>query len=160
MKGILVIVQKINEYMQVISGAALTFIVLLTTADVILRAFGHPITGTYEVVAMCGGIVIGFVMPITAWLRGQIYVDFVVKKFSPPVQNVVNVITRCVGIGIFTVVGLNVVKIGNDFRRAGEISSSLQLPLYPIAYAVAFSFFVLATVLVCDILKISGGKYE
>jgi TRAP-type C4-dicarboxylate transport system permease small subunit len=160
MKGILAIVLKLNEYMQVISGAALTFIVLLTTIDVILRAFGHPITGTYEIVAMCGGIVIGFVAPITAWLRGHIYVDFVVKKFSVPVQNVVNVITRCVGIGVFLMVGLNVVKIGNNFRRADEISSSLQLPLYPIAYAVAFSFFVLATVLVCDILKISGGKYE
>jgi TRAP-type C4-dicarboxylate transport system permease small subunit len=160
MKGILAAVLKLNEYMQVVSGAALTFIVLLTTVDVILRAFGHPITGTYEVVAMCGGIVIGFVAPITAWLRGHVYVDFLVKKFSRRVQNVVNVITRCVGIGMFTLVGSNVVKIGNNFRRADEISNSLQLPLYPIAYAVALSFFVLAAVLICDILKISGGTYE
>lgn len=151
---------KLNKFMQVISGAALTFIVLLTTADVIMRAFGRPIIGTYEIVAMCGGIVIGFITPITAWLRGHVYVDFLVKKFSNPVQNVVNVITRCVGIGMFVMVGLNVVKIGNNFRRAGEISSSLQLPLYPIAYAVALSFFVLAMALVCDILKIRGGKYE
>jgi TRAP-type C4-dicarboxylate transport system permease small subunit len=160
MKGVLAAVLKINEYMQVISGAALTFIVLLTTVDVILRAFGHPITGTYEVVAMCGGVVIGFVAPITAWRRGHVYVDFVVKKFSKKVQNVVNVITRCVGIGMFVLVGSNVVKIGNNFKRADEISNSLQLPLYPIAYAVALSFFVLALVLICDILKISGGTYE
>jgi TRAP-type C4-dicarboxylate transport system permease small subunit len=151
---------RLNKVMQVISGAALTAIMLLTTADVIMRAFGHPIIGTYEIVAMCGGIVIGFITPITAWLRGHIYVDFVVKKFSSPVQKVVNVITRCVGIGLFLMLGLNVVKIGNNFRKAGEISSSLQLPLYPIAYAVAFSFFVLAMVLVCDILKIQGGNYE
>lgn len=151
---------KLNKFMQVISGAALTFIVLLTTADVIMRAFGRPIIGTYEIVAMCGGIVIGFITPLTAWMRGHVYVDFLVKKFSSPVQNVVNVITRCIGIGMFIMVGLNVVKIGNNFRRAGEISSSLQLPLYPIAYAVALSFFVLAIALVCDILKIREGKYE
>lgn len=151
---------KISRLMQVLSGSALTAILLLTTVDVILRAFGHPIVGAYEIVAMCGGIVIGFVTPITAWLRGHVYVDFVLKKFPSRVQNVVGVLTRCVAIGMFIMVGLNVVKIGNSFRRAGEISSSLQLPLYPIAYAMALSFFVLAVVLVGDILKIRGGQYE
>jgi TRAP-type C4-dicarboxylate transport system permease small subunit len=151
---------KLIKFMQVISGVALTFIVLLTTADVLMRAFGSPIIGTYEIVAMCGGIVIGFITPITAWMRGHVYVDFLVKKFSNPVQNSVNVFTRCIGIGMFIVVGVNVGMMGNNFRRAGEISSSLQLPLYPVAYAVALSFFVLAMVLVCDILKIRGGRYE
>jgi hypothetical protein len=61
---------------------------------------------------------------------------------------------------MFVIVGVNVVKVGNTFRNAGEVSNSLQLPLYPIAYAMAFSFFVLAVVLVTDIIKIHGGSYE
>ena len=160
MSGLLRAVLKISEVMQAISSIALTFIVLLTTADVVMRAFGSPILGTYEIVAMCGGIVIGFVTPITSWRRGHVYVDFVVKKFSPAIQNAVNIITRCVGIGIFTMVGTNVMRVGNTFRRAGEISNTLQLPLYPIAYAVGFSFFMLAIALLCDIVKIRGGSYE
>jgi len=151
---------KLNKLMQVVSGVALSFIVLLTTADVIMRAFGQPIIGTYEIVAMCGGIVIGFIAPITAWMRGHVYVDLLVKRFSPALQNLVNVITRCVAIVLFTMVSLNVVKIGNNFRAAGEISSSLQLPLYPVAYAVALSFFMLALTLGCDILKIRAHTYE
>jgi TRAP-type C4-dicarboxylate transport system permease small subunit len=160
MKALLGIVPKVTRYMEAIAVAALTFIICLTTLDVIMRAFGHPIIGTYEIVAMCGGIVIGFIAPITAWLRGHVYVDFVIKKFSPPIQNTVNVITRFVGITMFVIVGVNVVKVGNTFRNAGEVSNSLQLPLYPIAYAMAFSFFVLAVVLVTDIIKIHGGSYE
>jgi TRAP-type C4-dicarboxylate transport system permease small subunit len=160
MTGLLRAVLKISEVMQAISSIALTFIVLLTTADVVMRAFGSPILGTYEIVAMCGGIVIGFVTPITSWLRGHVYVDFVVKKFSPAIQKGVNITTRCVGIGIFIMVGTNVMRVGNTFRRAGEISNTLQLPLYPIAYAVGFSFFMLAIALFCDIVKIRGGSYE
>jgi len=160
MRGFLKAVLKISEVMQSISSVALTFIILLTTADVILRALAKQILGTYEIVAMCGGIVIGFVTPITAWLRGHVYVDFVLKKFSPVIQNAVNVITRCVAIALFTMIGVNVVRIGNTFRRAGEISNTLQLPLYPIAYAVGLSFLVLAVALVCDITKIHGGSYE
>ena len=160
MGGFLKAVFKTSEVMQAISSIALTFIILLTTADVIMRAFGRPILGTYEIVAMCGGIVIGFVTPVTAWLRGHVFVDFVVKKFSPVAQEAINIVTRCAGIAMFTLVGVNVMKIGNTFRRAGEISNTLQLPLYPIAYAVGFSFFVLAITLACDIVKIRGGQYE
>jgi TRAP-type C4-dicarboxylate transport system permease small subunit len=160
MSGFLKAILKISEIMQLIASIALTFIILLTTADVIMRGFGRPILGTYEIVAMCGGVVIGFVTPITAWLRGHVYVDFVVKKFSPLVQDAINIITRCVGIAMFTMIGVNVMRIGNTFRRAGEISNTLQLPLYPIAYAVGLSFFVLAAALVCDISKIRGGSYE
>jgi len=151
---------KLNRFMHAISGIALTFIVLLTTADVVMRAFGRPILGTYEIVAMAWGIVIGFVMPITSWLRGHIYVDVLIKKLPGRGKDVVDIITRCVGIGLFLMIGWNVLKIGNTFRTAGEVSNTLQWPMYPIPYAVGMSFFVLSLVLLCDIFKIIGGSYE
>ena len=160
MQGFLGAVFKFSKLMQVISGVALTFIVLLTTADVVMRAFGRPILGTYEIVAMAGGIVIGFATPITSWLRGHIFVDVLIKKLPGRGKDVADIITRCVGIGLFLMIGWNVVKIGNTFRTAGEVSNTLQWPMYPIPYAVGMSFFVLSLVLVCDIFKVLGGKYE
>ncbi len=151
---------KLSAFMQVISGVVLTFIVLLTTADVIMRAFGRPILGTYEIVAMGSGIVLGFVTPITAWLRGHIFVDVLTKKLPRVGKDAMDIVTRCVGVGIFLMIGCNVLKIGNTFRTAGEVSNTLQWPMYPIPYAVGFSFFALSLVLVCDILKIIGGTYE
>lgn len=47
-------VRRLNEFMQTISAVVLTFMITLTAADAILRAFGRPILGrTYEVVAIC-----------------------------------------------------------------------------------------------------------
>jgi TRAP-type C4-dicarboxylate transport system permease small subunit len=160
MQGFLDAIFKLARFMQAVVGVALTFIILLTTADVIMRAFGRPILGTYEIVAMCGGIVIGFITPITAWQRGHVQVDFVIKKFPASIHNVINIVTRCVAIAMFIMVGLNVLKVGNTFRSAGEISNTLHLPLYPIAYAVGLSFLILALAHVCDILKIRRGSYE
>ena len=151
---------KLSTWMQVVSGVALTFIVLLTTADVVMRAFGRPILGTYEIVAMGGGIVIGFATPITSWLRGQIYVDVLTKKLPACGKDAADIVTRCVGIGLFMMIGWNVLKIGTTFRTAGEVTNTLQWQMYPIPYAVGMSFFALSLVLICDIFKIVGGSYE
>jgi TRAP-type C4-dicarboxylate transport system permease small subunit len=160
MGGFLRAVLRTDEAMQVLSSIALTFIVLLTTADVVLRAFGRPIPGVYEIVAMCGGIVVGFGVPLTSWLRGHIQVDFLVLKLSPGKRKVVNIITRCVGIAMFVMIGYNIIKIGSDFRAGGEVSPTLQIPIYPIAYSVGFCFLMVSLVLFCDVLKVLGGQYE
>jgi TRAP-type C4-dicarboxylate transport system permease small subunit len=160
MKGFLDSILKINKLMQIIGGIALTLMITLTTADVILRALGRPILGAYEIVAICGGVVIGFTMPITSWMRVHISMDLLIRKLPDHGRNTVNIITRCVGIGSFLIISWNVMKIGISFRTGGEVTGTLQLPLYPIAYGIAVCFFILSIVLFCDILKIHGGSYE
>lgn len=160
MSQFLGVVLRVTKLMQGIAGIALTSIVLLTTADVILRAFGRPIPGTYEIVAMCGGIVIGFITPTTSWFRGHIHVDVLTKRLPPTGKDAVDIVTRSVGIGLFLMIGWNVLEIGTTFRTAGEVSMTLQWPMYPIAYAVGACFFTLCFVLFCDILKIAGRTYE
>lgn len=64
MKAFLKSVQKVILFMQGISGVVLTFVILLTTTDVVLRIFGHPVPGAVEITAMCGGIIVGFMVPI------------------------------------------------------------------------------------------------
>ncbi len=160
MKGFLDKVLKLNKGMVAIAGTVLSFIVALTTADVALRALGRPILGTYEVVAICGGLVIGLAAPLTSWRRGHIAVELVTRKFPDKARNIINVITRCIAIGLCLVIGRNIIKIGTDFWAGGEVSNTLQLPLYPVAYGIAACFFILALVLFCDILKIFGGTYE
>jgi uncharacterized membrane protein len=66
-------IAKLSRLMNVIAGIGLTFMILITVADVILRSFRRPILGTYELVAFSGAVVIGFSIPFTSWLKG--YVD-------------------------------------------------------------------------------------
>jgi TRAP-type C4-dicarboxylate transport system permease small subunit len=80
MKGVPDKVEGLSRFLNGISGISLTFIMCITVTDIILRFFGRPIVGTYEIVSFCGALVIGFALPWTSWKRGHIYVDFLVLK--------------------------------------------------------------------------------
>ena len=154
------VVFGLSRVMQVIAGIFLVFMMLLTTCDVILRIFSRPIIGTYEMVALSGGIVVGFSVPITSWVRGQIFVDFFYQKFPKNIQDVFNYVTRLMAILLFLFTAWNLVKMATDMYRSGEVSLTLQLPFYPVAYGIGFAFFVQIFVLIADMMKIAGGEYE
>jgi TRAP-type C4-dicarboxylate transport system permease small subunit len=160
MKRFLDAVLKLNLWMQHLATIVLTFIIVLTTADVVLRIFRMPIPGTVEIIAICGGALLGLTVPITSLMRGHISVDFLLNGLPGAAKNALNVITRCVAIGLFLIISWNLAKIGKEFLEGSEVSGTLQIPLYPVSYGLSACFFVLCLVLVCDILKIFGGTYE
>ncbi len=76
------VLQKTSKWLAVIAGTALTLMMLLTVSDVVGRAFGHPIMGTYEVVGLMLALVIGFAMPKVSLARQHIYMDFYGQAFQ------------------------------------------------------------------------------
>jgi TRAP-type C4-dicarboxylate transport system permease small subunit len=160
MEGFLKTINGISRFLNIIAGISLTFLMLLTIADVILRGFKSPVPGTYEMVAFAGAVVIGFSLPRTSWLRAHIFVDFFILTFSQKGRDIFNIATRCVVIVLFFLIGWNLIKFGIDLQKSGEVSLTLQMPFYPIAYGVGVCCFIQCLVMVCDIVKISGGKYD
>jgi hypothetical protein len=43
---------------------------------------------------------------------------------------------------------------------SGEVSLTRQIPFYPVAYGLGVSCFIQCLVLITDITKVIGGKYE
>jgi len=160
MEGFIRKVRAFSRFINIIAGISLSFIVFITVADVILRSFRRPILGAYEVVAFSGAVVIGFALPFTSWARGHIYVDFLILRFSKKVRNIFNIVTRCLVIWLFLMIGWNLIKYGMDLQKSGEVSLTLQMPFYPVAYGVGICCFIQCLVLLCDIFKIFGGQYE
>ena len=93
-------------------------------------------------------------------MRGHIFVDFFVQKFPKSGQNIVNIVTRLANIGLFYLIGHNLLKYGHDLFVSGEVSLTRQIPFYPIAYGLAICCFLQILVMICDIYKIFGGQYE
>lgn len=160
MGGYLLFVEKLSKLMNVIAGTALSFIMLLTVTDVVLRYFKMPIVGTFEIVGLGGAIAIGFGIPITSFSRSHIFVDFVVQKFPKTGQALINIATRLATIGIFAVISYNLFLFSTDLLKSGEVTLTRQIPFYPIAYGLSFCCIVQCLVMIGDIVKIVGGKYE
>jgi TRAP-type C4-dicarboxylate transport system permease small subunit len=62
----------VSKLLNIIAGIALTFMMFLTVADVLLRAGRHPFVGTYEIVALLMALVIGFGIPQVSLDRGHV----------------------------------------------------------------------------------------
>jgi TRAP-type C4-dicarboxylate transport system permease small subunit len=160
MPGFLWFTEKISRWMNVIAYIALTFIMLLTMTDVILRMFRHPIIGTFEIVQLAGAVVIAFGIPLTSWSRGMIYVDFFVNSFPRRAKDTMNILTRVIGIALFVLIGYNLFSYATSLYLSGEVTPTKQVPFYPIIYGMGGACFVQVLVLITDIIKVMGGKYE
>lgn len=160
MKAYLRFVEQLSKAMNVIAGIALTFMMLLTVVDVILRRLGRAIPGTYELVAFSGVIVIGFALAYTTLVRAHVFVDMVTEKLKVRTRKIVLVFTKVVGIAFFIMLGINLIKDGFNLIQTGELSPTLQFPFYPIAFGLGVCSFVECLVLFSDIPKIIGGEYE
>ena len=138
----------------------MVFLMSLTFADVVLRYFKMPIPGTYELVALSSAVVIGFSLPFTSWMRGHIYVDFLLVKCSGRVRNIFNLCTRFMVLVLFVLIGWNLIRYGIALHRSGEVSLTLNIPFYPVAYGLGICSFIQCLVMFCDMVKIVGGHYE
>jgi TRAP-type C4-dicarboxylate transport system permease small subunit len=160
MEKVLGIILRLSKVLNDIAGAALTFMMSITVADVLLRAGGHPIIGTYEIVALSGAVVIGFAIPLTSWNRGHVYMEFLLDRLSAQNKNILNTLTRVFCIILFVFIAVKLFQIGSEFHASGEVSPTIKIPFYPVVYAVGLCCVVECVVFVCDIVKIWERKYE
>jgi len=154
------ILQGVGKILNYIGGVALTFMMFLTVADVLMRAGGHPILGTYELVSLTLAIVIGFTIPKVSLDRGNVYMEILLEKLSKRDKAIMNTFTRILGLVLFAIIGYNLLLIGNEFHTSGEVSSTLKLPFFPISYFVGICCFVECFVFMFDIARIWRGQYE
>jgi len=150
----------VSKLLNIIAGISVTIMMLLTVADVLLRAGGHPIIGTYEIVALLLAVVIGFGIPQVSLDRGHVYMEFLLEKFSKRGKKVMNTFTRVLCLILFAFIGVNLFSVGAAFRASGEVSPTIQLPFYPVAYGVAVCCLLECCVFIFDIVRIWRGQYE
>ena len=150
----------ISKMLNVIAGAAVTFMMFLTVADVLLRAGGHPIIGTFEIVSLLLALVIGFGIPQVSLDRGHVYMDFLLEKLSKKGKNVMNTFTRLLCLILFASIGYKLFSVGARFRTSGEVSPTIMIPFYPVAYGVAICCLLECCVFIFDIVRIWRGQYE
>ena len=154
------ILKWVSRVLNAIAGIALTFMMFLTVADVFFRAGGHPIIGTYEIAALLLGLVVGFGIPQGSLDRGHVYMEFLLERFSKRGKNLMNTFTRVLCLILFALIGYNLFIVGAGFHASGEVSPTIKLPFYPVAYAVGICCFLECLVFLFEILKIWRGQYE
>jgi len=161
MQGFLRATKGFSNTLNVMGGFLLTLMMLLTVVDVILRYIGRPLTGTFELMSFAGALVTGFALAQTSLDDAHVNVDMLLQAVSDRKRKIIIVFNRLLGIGIFVLLTWSLFVKGNDLYTTGEVSLTLQVPYYPVAYGLSFCCLVECLVLISGILKVFfGGEHE
>lgn len=140
-------VHSVSILLNGLAAASLVLMMLLTFFDVVLRFFRHPIPGTYEMVGFAGAILVSFSLAHTSLERGQIAVDFLVSKFSRRIRIIIDRINSLICAVLFSLISWQSVFYALNIKNAGEVSMTLQMPIYPFILGIAAGCGVLSLVL-------------
>jgi TRAP-type C4-dicarboxylate transport system permease small subunit len=148
---------KVDNLLYIIAAIVLSLMIILTAFDVVLRNFGHPITGSMEIIQYGGSLVFGFSIPYGTWLGAQVIVDLLTGKLSSRNRQILSAITRCIGIFLFLFIAYHFFMYGLDVKRTGELTASFKIPYYPFCFAISFSFLFQTFTIMCDLIKTVKG---
>ena len=134
------------------AGASVLAMMAITCADVVLRVWGHPFIGAYDLVRIAGVISIACALPYTTAVKGHVAIEYFFHKLSRRARVVVDTIARTIGIALFAALARQSVAYGMSLKHSGQVTSTLQIPIYWVPYLIAFSCAVVALVIFHNLL--------
>ena len=145
--------ERAGEGFNVIACIAIIIMMLLSVADVVLRLFGKPIPGAYELVGFLGTIVVSFALGFTSLEKGHIAVELLFRKLPQRAQLAIETFTNFVSFLIFGLIAYQAFIYALDIRKSGEVSPTLQMPTYPFIFGIALGSGLLCIILIADSIK-------
>lgn len=146
-------ITKISRAMQWVGGSTLVAMMVITLVDIVLRRFGHPVPGSYEIISLFGGIVVGFAIPSASLSKSHVFVDFLLNKMSDSRKDVLQMTTRIMSIFLFCILAYFLFSMASNLYTRGEVTMTCKLPFYPIAVGIGLACFVQVLVLTSQLFE-------
>lgn len=138
----------------VLSGVSVLCMMLVTVSDVLLRSVPVPVklVGAYDLVRLFGAAAVACALPYTTAVKGHVAVEFFFHKLPRRGRIAVDTANRLLGIALFSTLAWQSAGYAHSLRISGEVSPTLQLPMHPPIYLVAFACVVVVLVIVHNLV--------
>jgi TRAP-type C4-dicarboxylate transport system permease small subunit len=147
------IAEKLSYSFNWVAGAGLVAIMLLTCSDVILRFFGRPIPGTFEIVGFLGAFVAAFAIAYTQVLRGHVAIDYLIDRMPHHKREIMRGFIYLVSAGFFSLLAWQSFLYGVSLSLSGEVSPTEKIPLSPFVYGIALACLPMILLLLANSVK-------
>ncbi len=149
--------EKIVHYLALrisqIAQLALVLVMLVIVANIFMRAWWKPLTGSYELVEILGAVILSMGVAYCAVNRGHVTVSLLVDSLPPRVQNIVEIITSAISLTFISLISWGLLQYASNVHRRNLSTSSLDIPLYPVYYLVACGMIMLALTVLVELIK-------
>ena len=116
----------------------LLLVMAITCVDIVgTKLFLAPFPGALDIVILSQAIAIAFAAAITLIEGRHVQVTFFTNMLPRRLQSLVEFIMNLVGLGLFVVVVWQLYELGLYFKKGGEESMEIGIPLYPFAITIA-----------------------
>ena len=124
----------------VMAGLGVLTMVAVTCIDVILRLPGinRSLFGAYDIVKITGALTLAATLPYTTAVKGHVAIEYFFHKLNRRGRIVVDTIIRLMGMTLFAFLSWRSFIYGLDLYRTGQVSQTLQLPVFWIPYVIGF----------------------
>jgi TRAP-type C4-dicarboxylate transport system permease small subunit len=155
------IITPVSKLVNNIGMAFLVLMMLVTTADVVLRAFFNiAVLSPYafEAVEFMMVLLIFFGLSYCELQKGNINVDLLVERLPAKLRKIIDASTYTLSIGFVALLVWRSYVQTQFVREAGTHSTALGVPIYVFMLVIAFGSFMLWIALVVNLLQIIVGK--
>jgi TRAP-type C4-dicarboxylate transport system permease small subunit len=135
-----------------LAGMGILAMMAVTCLDVVLRLFGRPLTGAFDIVRISGALTIACALPYTTAIKGHVAIEFFFQKLGRRSRIAVDTTARLIGIGLFALLARQCIRYGHSLRASGQVSATLQIPIFWVPYVIGASCAVVVLVIVHNLL--------
>jgi TRAP-type C4-dicarboxylate transport system permease small subunit len=160
MKTLERITRVLNGVFAAVSGVAIVGLTALAAVNMITRAAGAPVPGSYELIGFLGAVAMACGLGYTQLAKGHIIVNIITDKFSPAVNKALDAVNHVIGAAFWGLVAWQTVMWGARIGRSGELSQTLKIPYYPVIYLAAAGIAVFSITLILDFVLLFARKGE
>jgi TRAP-type C4-dicarboxylate transport system permease small subunit len=129
--------RKIVMALAYVACASLMVMVIVTSIEVVLRIFRLTMTGAYDIVKIAATLTMAAALPYTTAIKGHVAIEYFFHKLSGRGRIVVDTLMRVSAMALFSLLAWGCVDYGNSLRAKGEVSMTLQLPIFWVPYVLA-----------------------
>jgi len=135
-----------------LAGLAILTMMVVTCVDVILRVFNRSLTGALDLVTLSGAVAIAGALPYTTAVKGHVAIEYFFQKLSRRGRIVVDTVARLLTTTLFGVLCWRSIVYGIALSQSGEVTLTLQVPVFWVAHFMAFSCAIVALVILYNLL--------
>ncbi len=150
-----ILVEKLTRFCDRVAAFCIFCTMAVMVVNILLRAlWGRPIMGTVDYVNVLATVSVALAVAYCALNNGQIAVEFFIDKFPVKAQAVIDIVSHLVALCFWGMVAWYMLGYAREILLTGLVSTTSQIPLYPVVYLVALGLFALCLVLVVKLMEV------
>jgi TRAP-type C4-dicarboxylate transport system permease small subunit len=140
--------RRLSAYMEAVALVGFLLMMVVTCVDVIgAKVFLHPLLGSIDIVELSQLVAISFAAASALILGNHVQVEFFMVMLPKRLRAMGDCVVHLLGFLLFALIVWQLYLYGHSLQAAGEVSSTIRIPLSGFAYG-----FALACVPVCLVL--------